>query len=143
DDLVDQCHAFGELSDPYQAFNERELELRVAHLVPHRAELLQTRLKALNPAPCVTLADGHGTFIAASNGKIGSERMGCGERGTDRGQGSGPPADPGAGRRGPAYGHPLPAASRQDHADARPDRDDRERLCPLARGGGVARRTPP
>ena len=36
---------------------------------------------------------------------------------------------------GPARGHPLPAAIRQDHAHARPDRNDRERLCPSAQRG--------
>ena len=43
---------------------------------------------------------------------------------------------------GPARRHPLPAAIRQDHAHARPDRDDRERFCPSAEGGGVACRIP-
>jgi hypothetical protein len=45
----------------------------------------------------------------------------------DRGQGLGHPADPGIARRGDARGHQLPAAGRQDHADLRADRDDRER----------------
>ena len=39
--------------------------------------------------------------------------------------------------------HPLPAGMRQDHADACPDRDDRERLCPSPRDGALARRIPP
>jgi hypothetical protein len=33
----------------------------------------------------------------------------------------------------------LPAAVGQGHADARADRDDRERLCAPAEGGGLAR----
>ena len=46
------------------------------------------------------------------------------------------------GRRWSARGHPLPAANRQDHAHACPDRDDRERLCASAQGRGVACRIP-
>src|SRR6516165_7622406 len=37
---------------------------------------------------------------------------------------------------------PLPAAIRQDHAHARPDRDDRERLCSSAKRSGMAFRMP-
>ena len=36
----------------------------------------------------------------------------------------------------------LPADRRQDHAPARADRDDRERLCPHPRDGALARRIP-
>jgi hypothetical protein len=64
------------------------------------------------------------------------------ERRVDRAQGLGDPADPGTGRAQPARGHPLPAAIGQDHADARPDRDDRERLCLSAQRRGMARRIP-
>jgi hypothetical protein len=60
----------------------------------------------------------------------------------DRGQGLGHLADLGTGRAGPACGHPLPAASRQDHAHAHPDRDDRERLSSPAQGGRLASRIP-
>ena len=45
-------------------------------------------------------------------------------RNPDRGQGLGHPADPGIDRRRLPRGHPLPADHRQDHADARADRDD-------------------
>src|SRR5215472_1457566 len=77
--------------------------------------------------------------------EAGSARAMRGVRGEcriDRGQGLGNPADPGIGRRGRARGHPLPAANRQGHADARADRDDRERVCLSAKGSGVARRIP-
>ena len=60
----------------------------------------------------------------------------------DRGQSLGHPADPGTDRAGPICGNPLPAAVGQDHAHARPDRDDRERLCPSAQRGGMACRIP-
>src|SRR6516225_1745682 len=48
----------------------------------------------------------------------------------DRGQGLGHPADPGIDRRRLPLVHPLPADHRQDHADVRADRNDRERVCP-------------
>jgi hypothetical protein len=49
----------------------------------------------------------------------------------DRGQASGTQLIQ-AGRRRPLRRHPLSAAIGQGHAHARPDRDDRERLCPPA-----------
>jgi len=52
----------------------------------------------------------------------------------------GHPADPGTGRRGCLRRDPLSAAIGQDHAHARADRDDRERVCPSAKGSGLARR---
>jgi hypothetical protein len=62
------------------------------------------------------------------------------QRGVDRGQGLGNPIDPGTCRVRSAHGHPLPNAVGQGHADARPDRDDRERLCASAQRRGVAPR---
>src|SRR5215472_6646578 len=49
------------------------------------------------------------------------------------------PADPGADRRRLPRRHAVPADMRQDHAHARADRDDRERLRPYSRDGAVGR----
>ena len=84
--------------------------------------------------------------IAPAHGIPGAEARGArairalrAERRLDRGQGLGHPADPGADPRRPPRRHPLPAADRQGHAHARPDRDDRERLCPCAGHRTLAR----
>jgi hypothetical protein len=66
-----------------------------------------------------------------------------GHRGADRRQGLGYPADPGIDHRRLPRRHPLPADNRQDHAAARPDRNDRERLCLHPGERTLARRIPP
>ena len=65
------------------------------------------------------------------------------DRSAYRGQGLRHPADPGADHRRLLRCHPLPADRRQDHALARSDRVNRERLCPHSRGRPVARRISP
>ena len=78
---------------------------------------------------------------AQARGARAAEPLRC-HRGADRGQGLGHPADPGIDRRRLPRRHPLPAGLREDHADARANRDDRERLCPHTGDLTVARRIP-
>jgi hypothetical protein len=61
---------------------------------------------------------------------------------TDRGQGLGHAIDPGIDRRRPPRRHQLPTAVGQNHAPARADRNDRERLRAPARKSAVARPIP-
>ena len=58
----------------------------------------------------------------------------------DRSRCSADPTDPGPHRRWPFARHAIQARRRQDHAPARPNGNDRERLRPLARNRPLARR---
>ena len=78
---------------------------------------------------------------AQARGARAAEPVQCQCR-ANRRQGLGHPVDPGAHRRGLPWAA-QPADRRQDHAHARADRDDRERLCPHPRDRAVARRIPP
>ena len=87
--------------------------------------------KGQEPLSLACPAQAHGISRAVAGGARAA-RSPRGERRADRGQGLGHPADPGAGARGIACGHPLPAAIGQNHAHARPDR-------PAPPGGGMVK----
>src|SRR5271163_834120 len=80
------------------------------------------------PLSAQRAAPAHGISRAQARGLRAVPSL-RGECGADRGQGLRHAAGPGADRRRSPCRHPLPAAGRQDHAHARADRDDRERLC--------------
>ena len=78
DRLIDQRHAFVELSGRHEALDESELEARVEHLIAHRLELLQAAPQSLDSGSCVTSADRYLGFVAAGDGEVGCEGMGFG-----------------------------------------------------------------
>jgi hypothetical protein len=93
------------------------------------------------PVPDRRLAPAHGIPRIEARGARAIRALQPRGR-ADRGQGLRHPTDPGADRRRPPHRHPLPPAERQDHADARADRNDREWLRTRARAGAVARPIP-
>src|SRR6202047_3666803 len=94
------------------------------------------------PLPDRRLAPAHGISRIEARGARAIRAVRALGR-ADRGQGVGHAIDPGTDRRRPPRRHPLPAAERQNHAPARADRNDRERLCLSPGGGPVARPIPP